>query len=75
MLKKRAGFDDAISIPLTLLALNFACSGRKIDATSQPPSKSSIPPLKPFEFQMVTLDANGRVASRHSAQALPLLPA
>jgi hypothetical protein len=67
MLKKRAGFYEAISILLSLLALNFACGSRKIDATSETPSKSSIPPLKPFEFQMVTLDANGRVASRRNA--------
>ncbi len=69
MLKKRAGLCQAITILLALLALNFACGGRKIDETSQSPDKSRIPPLKSFEFEMVTLEADGRVAGRRSAQA------
>src|ERR1044071_9593113 len=69
MLKKRAGLCEAISILLVLLALSFACGGGKIDEPSQSPAKSSIPPLKSFEFQMVTLEADGKVAGRRNAQA------
>ncbi len=69
MLKKRASLYAAISILLAILALNFACGGGKIDATSQLPNKSPIPPLKAFEFQTVTLDAKGKVNDRRSAQA------
>jgi formylglycine-generating enzyme required for sulfatase activity len=69
MLKKGAGLCEAISILLVLLALNFACGGRKIDEPSQSPAKSPIPALKSFEFQMVTLEADGKVAGRRNAQA------
>jgi formylglycine-generating enzyme required for sulfatase activity len=69
MLKNRVGFRCAIFILLSLLALSFACVGRKIGSTSQLPDESPIPPLKSFEFQTVTLDANGKVTARRSSQA------
>jgi formylglycine-generating enzyme required for sulfatase activity len=58
----------AISILLSLVALGFACS-KQPGITSQPSGKSTLPQLKSFQFDTVTLDVNGRVASRRSLQA------
>lgn len=70
MLKKRAALCETISILLALLAFNFACGGKMAETTSPASDKSPIPPLKPFEFQTVMLDANGKVMMRRNAQAM-----
>ncbi|MDT4895801.1 MAG: hypothetical protein QOH25_878 [Acidobacteriota bacterium] len=59
----------AVSILLSLLAISYACGGRRSDATSQPARESSLPPLKSFQFDTVTLDTNGKVTNRRSLQA------
>jgi formylglycine-generating enzyme required for sulfatase activity len=60
----------AISILLSLLALSLACNGRRSNTTPlQPASESSLPQLKSFQFDTVTLDANGKVTNRRFRQA------
>src|SRR5205085_209040 len=58
----------AISILLSLLALSSACS-KQTGTPSQPSGKSRIPQLKSFQFDTVTIDANGKVRSRCSLQS------
>jgi formylglycine-generating enzyme required for sulfatase activity len=69
MLKKRARPWDATSLLLALLVLSFACGGGRTGTTSSTSVKNTIPPLKSFTFDTITLDANGKVTDQRSIQA------
>ena len=57
-----------ISLLLSFVTLIFACS-KQTETTKQPSGKGTIPHLKPFQFDTVTLDAGGNVINRRLLQA------
>ncbi|HUQ33301.1 MAG TPA: formylglycine-generating enzyme family protein [Pyrinomonadaceae bacterium] len=66
--RKRARPWDAIFISLSLLPFLYACAGRKTETTSPSPVDKPTTSKTVFQFETVTLDANGKAISRRTAQ-------
>jgi formylglycine-generating enzyme required for sulfatase activity len=69
MVRKRASPRGAIFISLSLLAFICACTGSQTRTTSQPTKVKPLPAPTIFQFDTVTLGANGKVIVRRAAQA------
>lgn len=79
MLVKGTRFLRVMSVMVSLLALSLACGRKKggegvvnrgeTEKATSSPSKSGVLPLKTFQFDTVTLDANGKVTNRRTLQA------